>query len=325
MKRYVLACLLVFNCAAAFAAQDSIIVPIYRQLFHDKIHDEQVQLDRMDGRLDSQVRVTHKSEINQTITFAMTKRIDEFTDFVELNTKLATNNQKIQYLSYIENLLKGFRREWRSKAFNPVYAPILVETFEKVMKLNIDSQSMAPVIEEAPYQVGKMLTDIFTENKGYTASKKLLYLKFCSLNPDKIMQTIEPYINEPFADALVVKSCKLNPTAIYNIAQASNTALGRLVHRNTSPVVKAIVELSKTPNALLYFPFLDDILKGKKTVEGIKKYVGENGVGYDSVGYFKLLVQTEIAYFKRMTSPAKDTPIAMFGANGLRPSPSASP
>jgi len=318
MKRYLLACLLFFNCAAVFAAQDSIIVPIYRQLFHDKIHDEQLQLDRMDGRLDSQVRVTHKSEINQAITFAMTKKIDEFTDFVELNAKLSTNNQKIQYLSYIENLLKGFRREWRSKAFNPVYAPILVETFEKVMKLNIDSQSMAPVIEEAPYQVGKMLTDIFTDNKGYAASKKLLYLKFCSLNPDKIMQTIEPYINEPFADALVAKSCKLNPTAIYNIAQASNTALGRLVHRNTSPVVKAIVELSKTPNALLYFPFLDDILKGKKTVEGIKKYVGENGVGYDSVGYFKLLVQTEIAYFKRMTSPAKDTPIAMFGANGLR-------
>ena len=46
--------------------------------------------------------------------------------------------------------------------------------------------------------------------------------------------------------------------------------------------------------------------------------LAKDGMGYDSVGYFKLLVQTEIAYFKRMTSPAKDTPIAMFGANGLR-------
>ena len=28
-----------------------------------------------------------------------------------------------------------------------------------------------------------------------------------------------------------------------------------------------VVELSKTPNALLYFPFLDDILKGKKPLK----------------------------------------------------------
>ena len=318
MKKYLFSCLCLFLLSPVFAAQDSLVIPIYRQLFHDKIDGEQVQLDRMDGKLDSQIRVTHKAEINQAITYVMTKKVDEFENFVELNTRLSTNNQKIQYLTYIENLLKAFRREWRSKDFNPVYAPILVDAFEKILKVNIDSQSMAPIVEELPYQVGKMLTDIFTENKGYAASKKLLYLKYCALYPEKIMQTIEPFINEPFADALVEKSCKLNPTAIYNIAQATNSPLGKLVHRNTSPVVKAIVELSKTPNALLYFPFLDDILKGKKTVEGIRKYVGADGVGYDSVGYFKLLVQTEIEYFKRITSPAKDTPIAMFGANGLR-------
>jgi hypothetical protein len=91
-----------------------------------------------------------------------------------------------------------------------------------------------------------------------------------------------------------------------------------LIHRNTNPLVKTIAELSKTPNALLYFPFLDDMLKGNKTIESIKKYIGNGEVGYDSVGYFKLLVQTEIDYFKRMTGPSKDTPVAMFGANGLR-------
>jgi hypothetical protein len=145
-----------------------------------------------------------------------------------------------------------------------------------------------------------------------------LYKKFCAVYPDKILQTIEPYINEPFADSLIVKSCLYNPTAIYSLAQAPGTKLGTLIHRNRNPVVMGVTELSKTPNALLYFPFLDDILKGRKTVESIKKFVGEDGLGYDSIGYYKLLVQTEIAYFKRMTSPAKDTPIAMFGTNGLR-------
>jgi hypothetical protein len=132
------------------------------------------------------------------------------------------------------------------------------------------------------------------------------------------LQTIEPYVYEPFADSLVVKSCLLNPTAVYNISQASNSKVGMLIHRNEDPLVKKIVELSKTPNALLYFPFLDDIIKGNKSIEQIKKYVDKGNARYDSVGYFKLLVQTEIGYFKRMAGPAKDTPVAMFGPNGLR-------
>lgn len=318
MKKYVFLILILIAFTPAFALQDSVIVPIYRQLFHDKINDEQRLLDMLDGKTDGLISATHKPEINLVITDVMTRKIDEFENFVELNKKIVTNNQKIRYLSYIENLLKAFKNGWRSKEFNPVFAPLLVETFENLMKANIDSISIAPAIDKVPYPVGKILTEIFTENSGYTASKNLLYLKFCSLNPDKILQTIEPYMNEPFADALVVKSCEYNPTAVYNIAQAPNSKLGMLVHRNTSKIVKGVVELSKTPNALLYFPFLDDILKGNKTVESIKKYVGENGAGYDSIGYFKLLVQTEIAYFKRMVSPAKDTPVAMFGANGLR-------
>jgi len=301
-----------------FAMQDSVIIPIYRQLFHDKIDNEQLQLDKLDGKQDGLIRATHKDEINLAITDVMTRKIDTLQLFVEQNKKLVTNNEKVRYLSYIESLIKGFKTGWRNKAFNPVFAPMLVDTFEQIMKTDIDGNSMAPAIGELPYQAGTIIAEIFPENTGYTESKKLLYLKFCVLNPDKILQTIEPFINEPFADALVTKSASVNPTAIYNLAQAPNTKLGQLVHRNTSPSVKTIVELSRTPNALLYFPFLDDMMKGNKTVEGLKKIIGEDGAGYDSIGYFKLLVQTEIAYFKRMTSPSKDTPIAMFGANGLR-------
>ena len=318
MKKYLLIGLLIIGITPAFAAQDSVIVPIYRQLFHDKIDNEQVLLDQMDGKLDGQISPTHKTEINLVITDVMLRKINILEDSVERNDKIVTNNQKIKYLSYIENLLKKFRYACRTKEFNPVYAPQLVEAFDKIMTADIDSISMAPEIEMAPYNIGKILTEIFTENNGLAESKKIMYLKFCALYPGKILQTIEPFLNEPFADSLIANSSRYNPTAIYNLAQATNSKLGKAIHRNNTPLVKAIVDLTQTPKALLYFPFLDDILKGKKTIEGIKKYVGESETGYDSVGYFKLLVQTEIEYFKRMTSPAKDTPIAMFGTNGLR-------
>jgi hypothetical protein len=318
MKPYLFLFILSMTTITARADMDTVKVPLYRQLFHDKINEEQRLLDRSDGKLDGLIKATHKPEINLAITDVMTKKIDELQDAVELNSKLATNNEKIRYLGYIENLLKGFRYGLKTKELNPVYAPMLVENFEKIMLGNIDGTSMAPNIDKVPYSVAKVLTEIFPENKGYRESKKVLYKKYATLNPEKILQTIEPYANEPFADSLIVISCKHNPTAIYSAAQAPDSKVGALIHRNKNSLVTAVVELSKTPNALLYFPFLDDILKGRKTIETIRKYVGDGEVGYDSVGYFKLLVRTEIEYFKRMVSPAKDTPIAMFGPNGLR-------
>jgi len=318
MKRNILLFSLLVSCVTASANTDTVKVPIFRQLFHDRINEEQRLLDRMDGKADGIVKATHTSEINLAITDVMIRRVNEMQDMVELNEKLVSNNQKIRYLSYVENMVKAYKHGIKSKELNPAYAPVLMDNFEKIMKATMDSSSMAALIEQAPYSIGKINAEIFYDNKGYAESKKILYKKFGFLNPDKILQTIEPYRDEPFADSLIVLSCKFNPTSIYSVAQAADSKLGMLVHRNKNPLVKAVVELSKTSNALLYFPFLDDLLKGRKTVESIKKYVGDGETGYDSVGYFKLLVQTEIAYFKRMVSPAKDTPIAMFGANGLR-------
>jgi len=318
MKKYLFLFILLISSAAVFAIVDTVTVPIYRQLFHDKINEEQRLLDKLDGTLDGVINVTHNVEINFAITDIMMRKINELEDFVELNNRLSTNNQKIRYLGYIENVVKTVKYSLKSKELNPVYVPLVIENFEKIMIANIDSFSMASEILKAPYQVGKINAEIFAENKGYEASKKILYKKFCAINPDKILQTIEPYINEPFADSLIVNSCKFNPSAVYSAAQAPNSVLGILIHRNTDPIVTSVVQLSKTPNALLYFPFLDDIVSGKNSIDSIKKYLGNDGAAYDSVGYYKLLVKTEIAYFKRLISPAKDTPIAMFGANGLR-------
>lgn len=318
MKGSILLVLLLASYAWVQALPDTVKVPIFRQLFHDRINEEQRLLDKADGKVDGMVKATNYAEINLAITDVMIRRVNEMQDMVELNGKLVSNNQKIRYLSYIENMVKGYKYGIKVKELNPAYASVLMNNFEKIMKANIDSTNMAAYIEEVPYAVGKINAEIFSENKGYGDSKKILYQKFCVLYPEKILQTIEPYSNEPFADSLIVTSCRFNPTSIYSVAQAPESRLGTLVHRNKNPLVMAVVELSKTPNALLYFPFLDDLLKGRKTVESIKKYVGDGETGYDSIGYFKLLVQTEIDYFKRMVSPAKDTPIAMFGPNGLR-------
>jgi hypothetical protein len=213
-------------------------------------------------------------------------------------------------------MLREFRLAWRSNQINPVYAPMLVDNFKKIMQADIDSVSMVPLIEEMPYEIGRINTEIFTTNKGYKESRKIVYLKFCALYPSKILTSLTPFAQEGFADSLIIVACKNDPAQAYKFSQDVGSTVGKLLHKNTDPMVSTIVHISNTKGALLYFPFLDDLVSGKKQIDSLKKIIGEGDKGYDSVAYFKLLVQTEIAYSKRLTSG--DTAIAMFGANGLR-------
>jgi hypothetical protein len=317
MKQLFLSFLLL-SSVSAFAGPSTDSIPLGRQLFHDHITDEQKKIDKQDGKQDGIVHVSLNDEVNQTVTDAVIRKVNEMTSWVEKNKALPDNNAKVRYLRYIEEILRSYRTAWRNKQLTPTYAPMLIENFETVMKLQLENKTMTGVVTKLPYEVGKIITEVFADNKGYKESKNILFLKFCAINPDKILQNIEPFANEPFADSLVRISAKLSPLAIYNYALAPKTVIGKLVHNSEDPFIVKVAELSRTQNALLYFPFLDDIYNNKKSIEDIKKYVGDGEEGYDSINYYKLLVSTEIAYSKRMTGPAKDTPMAMFGPNGLR-------
>jgi len=286
--------------------------------FHDKIDKEQQLTDKADGKEDWTLHVGKNEEINLQVSDALFRKTDELQLWVETYPLLATNNEKVRYLRLIEDLVKTFRNSWSKNEIKPVLYPALLSSFETILKGMPTSKSMLPSIEGANYEVAKILTNVFTGYKEGREAQNLVYLKYCALHPDNILKTIRPYVNEIFADSLVVAACRNNPVQLYSFAQSTNSEEGKLIHRNIHPMVKVVSALSQTPNALLYFPFLDDLLSGKNTVANIRKLVGDDPNTYDSVGYFKMLVQTEISYFKRMAGPNKDTPIAMFGANSLR-------
>ncbi len=316
--KYIYLLILILCCHhKAIALEDTLKIPLYRQYFHDKINNEQKFCDKADGKLDQSLHISNNDEINLRVTDVLFRKIDELQIWVETNTEISNSNEKIRYLSYIENVLKAFRINWKSRDINPIEFPALIDNFEQIIKAQAKGRSMVPFIQGTSYSIARINTDVFFDNTGNKESRKIVYLKFCDLNPDKILQTIRPYANENFADSLVAVACKHNPAQLYSYAQSLTSAEGKLIHRNTDPVVMAVAKLSQTLNALFYFPFLDDILSGKNSVENIKKVVGDGETGYDSVGYFKLLVKTEIGYFKRMAPPLRDTPVAMFGANGL--------
>jgi hypothetical protein len=316
MKKYFLPIIFLLFFSDVFGLADSVVVPIQRQRNHERIKDEQVKCDKADGKLDGMIKVSSNEEINLQVTDAIFRKIKDLQDFIETTSKVATNNEKIRQLNYVQEVVLNFRTEWKSHKLNPVLAPLLINNFEKILKANIDSQSMAPSIEEVPYEIGKINVEIFKANKGYNESKKIIYLKFCTLNPDKILSSIRPFVNEPFADSMVVQASLNNPKQLYDYASSGSSPEAKLIHKNTNPLVMAIVKISHTPNALFYFPFLDDIINGKQSIDSIKKLIGDGEERMDNIGYFKLLVKTEINYQQRLI--ARDTPVAMFGINGLR-------
>jgi len=300
----------------SMAFGDTTTIPLNRQVFHDKIKAEQKRADRADGHMDGLIKVSTNPEINLQVTDAIFRKINVLRNDIEINTQLATNNDKIRYLRYVEYLVRDFTNNWRSHKLAPALGPVLVDNFTDIMLANIKGENMTALIQNVPYEVGVINADIFSDNAGYKESRKLLFLKFCELYPDKILANITPYIDEPFADSLVIEAFKNNPSQVYSYAQAASSPQGRLIRRNSDKRITTIVGLSKLQQrALFYFPFLDDLINGRQSLDNIAKYAGTSNKDYDSVGYYKLLVKTEERYYPRLV--AGDTPVAMLGSDGL--------
>ena len=293
---------------------DTTNIPLARQGFHDKIKAEQQRADKADGKLDGRISISNIDELNLQVTDAIIRKVNVMRNDVEQDTLLATNNDKIRYLRYIETLVRSFTNNWKAHKLSPTLAPVLVDNFYSIMKATEKGESIARYIDDVPYEVGLINSEIFKESEGYKEGKKYLFLKYATLHPDKILNSIAPYANEPFADTLILIAFKNNPTQLYSYAQATNSVQGQLIRRNPDNRIKTVVELSKRNNALFYFPFLDDLISGKQTIDGISKFLGENG-DKDSVGYYKLMVKTQIDYYNRLVH--RDTPVAMLDTNGL--------
>jgi len=293
-------------------------IPLFRQHFHDKIDEEQRLIDRSDGKIDQMLNTSNNNEVNMLNSDALFRRVDELQIWVERNEKLPASNDKIRYLRYIENALNNFRISSQAKIIKPIQFQVIFDLFEKMLSVLTANESLLSYVSTSPYDIAKLLSDIFVDNAQHAEMVKIVYQKFCYLHPDKILETITPYVDQPFADTLILIACKNNPVELYSYAQSLTSPQGKLIHQNRNPLVVGVAAISQTSNALFYYPFLDNILSGKQTIDDIKKYVGDGENGYDSIGYYKLLIKTSIEYFARMAPPLRDTPIAMLGPNGLR-------
>jgi hypothetical protein len=304
---YVIALLVCLSiCRNVNGQSDSIQkiqIPLNRQIFHDRIDTEQVRADQMDGKRDSILHVSTRPGVNKLASRAIFQDVDQIQWRIETDKRLPGNNQKIKYLRYLQELVRDFENRYYLKLFDPAHTEALVKDFQRVMDADIQGTSMEDLIQEMPYDEGAILVTIFNDNPGVLAAGKEVFLKYCALHTSEILDNILPYKDEPFADSLISVVAVKRPNQLYSYAQALGNPVSELIRRNKDRRVEVLVRLSDNKNGRLYFPFMDDLLSGKQTMDDIAKTFGND------VDYYKLLVRTETDYAHRMIMG--DTPIAM--------------
>ena len=277
-----------------------------RMLWHDNIDKEQKRLLALDGVADDSIKLSKDERINQEITNALIRQVDDLQRQIEEDSVL-TGQGKIKYLRSLETLLRGYNNNCRKRDFPPSMAPGLVDGFKKAMALDRQNQSIESVIAEKSYGVGKILVECFllpTENVGVKPSRLVLIRKYLELHPDEIFNVLSGNPDLPFADSMIVVAGHRDVRKLYNYA-AANTALAVRIRNSPDSLVSTVSRLANSKSGQLYFPFLDDLIRKKITIADINK------VKDNDLDYYRLLVRTRMEYAARLLPPERDTALEM--------------
>ncbi|MDB5252352.1 MAG: hypothetical protein JWP27_1521 [Flaviaesturariibacter sp.] len=274
--------------------------PQTRALFHDYIDREQKNTLKADGRADNEFHVSSDESINYLVTQALVQRVDALQCAIEKDT--ATSAQKkVTYLRGIERMLRNFTSAFRSRRIAAGNLPGILEAYEAAMAKDRVSAPIDAIIQRSNYEVGSivMSSTAFDNNPGAKTAKEIVLSKYMFLHPEKIFPTLKDNPDLPNRDSLILVASYKNPRKLYDYA-AANNRLSSVIRGVDDPLVQTVYKMAKSGGSgQLYFPFLDNIMKGRQTLGEI------DSVKNDPVKYYKLLVRTRIDYVNRTL--AKDS------------------
>lgn len=285
-------------------SQPTLKIPLMRQIYHDIIDKSQLSIEKLDKKEDGKFYPEKDDEINFQINFSLFQKVDELQVQIELDSSL-DNNNKIKYLRGLNELLSLFESSFRYKQIKAYLLPDLILAFVDGMLLENNNLSIENIVDKSPIEIGDILIRTFPykNNIGITICENILIRKQCERNPDKILSILKKHPDLPFADSLIQKIAYRKQEELYNYASAINTPLGKKIQSNPDSLVKIISQLALMNTGRMYFPFLDDLYRGRKQFSDIDSLIDND------VLYFKLLVQTQINYAARFQQ--KDTPMVM--------------
>jgi hypothetical protein len=273
-------------------------VPMERKIWHENLEKTQKKLQQSN----SQGRLSYDTTVSLQVMDALIRRVDELQDDIEMDSTLSSQG-KIKYLRSLDFLLQGYYNNLHKRDFSASIAPALVKAFEQCMVLDKQRKSFAPVIQNNDYGVGKIVLDCMKyseDNPGIASARYTLTRKYLQLHPEEIMPELSRNPNASFADSLIKVAAHNDIGKVYDYAQARG-ALGDRIRHHPDSTVQLVARMANSKSGQFYFPFLDNLTRGKITLEEI------DAVKDNEVKYFRLLVKTRIDYVQRSLPPINDT------------------
>ena len=274
--------------------------PINRARWHDIIDREQKNLLKADGKADAYFRASADEEVSFLVTQAVVQKVDALQCKIESDT-VTNHNKKVTYLDGMDHLLKNFGKDYRSRKVSSSNFPAIIDAYEAAMHKDKMGESIERIIDRSNYEVGNMVvkSTAFDKNGGAPLARQILVRKYTAAHPEKIFETLRDNPDMPFRDSLLLIAAYKYPLRLYDYASANNR-LGYAIRKIQDPMVQAVSKMATSGGSgQLYFPFLDNILSGKQTIEEI------DAVKDNEVLYYKLLVKTRLDYLERIVKKEK--------------------
>lgn len=269
--------------------------PIGRALWHDRIDREQKNALKADGKADQLFYSGNNEDINYFVTQNIVQRVDALQCRIEKDSTIGDQKKKA-YLLGVERILKNFTANYRSRQFAPSRFPTLLDAFETAMENDKKGISIEPIIDQSVYEVGKLLvaSQAFDRNPGVKNAENILIRKYCALHPDRIFTTLRDNPDVPFRDSLIKVAGYKYPRILYDYA-AANNRLGYAIRNVDDSFIRTVSKMatSSSGSGQLYFPFLDNLIKGNMKLSDIDAVKENDGQ------YYKLLVKTKMDYVQR--------------------------
>lgn len=279
-------------------------VPIFRQVFHDRVNKQQEMIDLLDTKADKFLNASKDPERDFLISRALFNGVNQVKNYIEITPALPKDQDKKRALVSLESLLKNYISYYKKQTFNVFYTPLLIDNYKLALDKVIRDQPIDSIIQASPYDVANLIYNSISNDYPVSKSaKNVLILKYCKLNPDRTFLTLRNNPEVPFADSLIRVVGKKYPQQLYDYAQANNTLGYKIRNIVDDDFIKAVVKMSQSRSGQLYFPFLTNIVNGKLTIDEV------DAATRDSVKYFRLLVNTQMDYVSRMIHE-KDTALA---------------
>ena len=308
MYRSILLCLLIFTTVNTFAQSSSDgnqgVIDIRRIKLHEDIDTVQNKLASLSFYSENTLSRQEDDSTTIRVKQRFLERIDSLQAAIEKNSDY-DHRIKVKYLTGLNKLLWQLPAAFRDGKINLKMLPEVLEAYIRYLDLDFTRGSLQSVVQLFHYEINEMIFNnqtVFFDNSDLEIVRMRIYLQYINLNPVQILPTIHPYLNQSFADSLLITAAEKFPAMFYNYASATGTEVGKRIQQINHPLVSTVAKVAREPKARLIYPFLPFLLNGELTIDSIKNDLSDNNL------YYNLLINTLQKYIHQK-SPAYDESI----------------